>query len=47
MVATLEKDAPPYATVKRWVAEFKRGRQNLEDDPRPGRPVTCNARNGQ
>ena len=40
MVATLGKDAPSYATVKRWVAEFKRGRQSLEDDPRPGRPVT-------
>ena len=40
MVATLEKDAPLYATVKRWVTEFKRGRQNLENDPRPGRPGT-------
>ena len=40
MVATLGKDAPSYATVKRWVAEFKRGRQSLEDDPRPGRRVT-------
>ena len=26
--------------MKRWVAEFKRGRQSLEDDPRPGRTVT-------
>ena len=34
------KGAPTYATVKRWLAEFKRGRQSLEDDPRPGRPVT-------
>ncbi|XP_048253205.1 histone-lysine N-methyltransferase SETMAR-like [Haliotis rufescens] len=25
--------------VKFWVAEFKRGRVNLEDEPRPGRPV--------
>ena len=41
MVATLGKDAPSYATVKRWVAEFKRGRQSLEDDPRPGRLVTA------
>ena len=40
MVATLRKDAPSYATVKRLVAEFKCGRQSLEDDPRPGRPVT-------
>ena len=40
MVATLGKDAPSYATVKRWVVEFKHSRQNLEDDPCPGRPVT-------
>ena len=40
MVATLGKDAPSYAKVKRWVAEFKGSRQSLEDDPRPGRPVT-------
>ena len=40
MVATLGKDAPSYVTVKRWVAEFKHGRQSLEDDPRPGKPVT-------
>ena len=40
MVATLGKGAPSYATVKRWVVEFKRGRQSLEDDPHPGRPVT-------
>ena len=40
MVAMLGKDAPSYSTVKRWVAEFKRGRQSLEDDPRPVRPVT-------
>ena len=39
MVATLGKAVPSYATVKRWVAEFKCGRQSLEDDPRPGRPV--------
>ncbi|XP_071109085.1 protein GVQW3-like [Haliotis cracherodii] len=31
--------APSYAQVKFWVAEFKRGRVNLEDEPRPGRPV--------
>ena len=37
MVVTLGNDTPSYATVKRWVAEFKRGRQ---DDARPGRPVT-------
>ena len=40
MEATIGKDAPSYATVKRWMTEFKRGRQSLEDDPRPERPVT-------
>lgn len=31
--------APSYATVRRWVAEVKRGRTSLDDDPRVGRPV--------
>src|SRR5579863_6339993 len=31
--------APSYTTVKKWAAEFKRGRQSLDDDPRVGRPV--------
>ena len=39
MVATLGKDAPSYATVKRWVAAFKRGKESLEDEPSSGRPV--------
>ena len=42
MVATLGKDAPSYATVKRCVAEFKRGRQSLEDDPCPETPEMVN-----
>ena len=32
---------PPYRTIAWWVAEFKRGRDNLEDDPRSGRPATA------
>ena len=40
MVKTCGKTAPAYPTVKKWAAEFKRGRQSLEDDPRSGRPVT-------
>ena len=28
---------PKYSTVAKWSAEFKRGRNSLEDDPRPGR----------
>ena len=28
--------SPKYSTVAKWSAEFKRGRDSLEDDPRPG-----------
>ena len=31
--------APPYAQVKFWVGEFKRGRTSLEDVARSGRPL--------
>ena len=41
MVKTLADTAPSYATVKRWVNEFKRGRASVEDDPRAGRPPTA------
>ncbi|XP_041346797.1 uncharacterized protein LOC121366396 [Gigantopelta aegis] len=40
MVVTLGEDAPLYSMVKKWAAEFKRSRERLEDDPRPGRPMT-------
>jgi transposase len=30
--------APSFSTIKKWAAEFKRGRTSLEDDPREGRP---------
>ena len=31
--------SPKYSTVAKWSAEFKRGRDSLEDDPRQGRPA--------
>ena len=36
----LEEHAPPYATVKNWVAQFKYGDFSTCDAPRPGRPKT-------
>ncbi|KYN22438.1 hypothetical protein ALC57_05156 [Trachymyrmex cornetzi] len=39
--AVYEDSAPSFATVKRWVAEFKRGRISLADDERSGRPTTA------
>ena len=41
MLETLGEDVPSYSTVKKWAAEFKRGRQNLVEVSRSGRPVTA------
>ena len=41
MVSTLGDDAPALSTVKKWAAEFKKGRKSLEDDLRSGRPSTA------
>jgi len=35
---TLGEHAPSYATVKNWVAQFKRGDFSTCDAPRRGRP---------
>jgi len=35
---TLGEHAPSYATVKNWVAQFKRGDFSTCDAPRPERP---------
>jgi len=37
---TLGEHAPSYATVKNWVAQFKRGDFSTCHAPRPGRPKT-------
>jgi len=37
---TLGAHAPSYATVKNWVAQFKRGDFSIRVTPRPGRPKT-------
>jgi histone-lysine N-methyltransferase SETMAR len=33
--------SPSFLTIKKWAAEFKRGRTSLEDDPREGRPKSA------
>jgi histone-lysine N-methyltransferase SETMAR len=30
-----------FSTIKKWAAEFKRGRTSLENDPREGRPKSA------
>jgi len=37
---TWGEHAPSYATVKNWVAQFKRGDFSTYDAPRPGGPKT-------
>ncbi len=39
LVAVYGDLAPSKATVARWAAEFKRGRESIGDDPHTGRPV--------
>jgi len=40
---TLGEHAPSYATIKNWVAHFKRGDISTCDAPRPGRHETVTA----
>ena len=40
LTETLGEHAPSYATVKNWVAQFKRGDFSTFEAPRPGRPKT-------
>ena len=35
---TLENESPSYSTVKKWDAEFKRGKESIENDAKSGRP---------
>jgi transposase len=37
--------SPSFSTIKKWAAEFKRGRTGLEDDPREGRPKSATTSN--
>jgi len=40
LTETLGEHAPSYATIKKWVAQFKRGGFSTCDVPRPERPKT-------
>jgi len=40
LTETLGEHAPLYATMKNWVAQFKRGDFSTCDAPHPGRPKT-------
>ena len=40
---TLGKESPTYSKVKTWAAEFKRGRESVEDYGRSGRPKDATA----
>jgi len=40
LTETLGEHAPSYATIKNWVAQFKRGDFSTCGVPRPGRPKT-------
>ena len=43
MQEVLGDQTPSYATVKRWVGEFKLGRESMEDHSRSGRPTTSSS----
>ena len=43
LMETLGKESPSYSTVKKWAAEFKRGRESVEDDEWSGRPKDATA----
>ncbi|XP_067649098.1 histone-lysine N-methyltransferase SETMAR-like [Haliotis asinina] len=40
LTAVYKEPSPSATTIKRWVKEFQRGRESLDDDPRPGPPST-------
>ena len=40
LVTALGPSAPSYTTVTRWAKRFREGREDVNDDPRSGRPVS-------
>jgi transposase len=40
-IKVYEDSSPSFSTIKKWAAEFKRGRTSLEVDQREGRPKSA------
>ena len=40
LVTALGSKAPSYPTVAEWAKRFREGREDVNDDPRSGRPVS-------
>jgi histone-lysine N-methyltransferase SETMAR len=41
LVEVCGEHAPHYNTVQTWAKRFREGRSSIEDDPRPGRPLSA------
>ena len=41
LVTVLRENAPSIQTVRKWVKAVSEGRDDMEDEPRPGQPVTA------
>ena len=41
LVTVLRENAPSIQTVRKWVKAVSKGRDDMDDEPRPGRPVTA------
>src|ERR1700678_2683907 len=40
LATALGPNAPSYSTVARWAKRFREGREDVNDEPRSGRPVS-------
>jgi transposase len=40
LATALGSNAPSYQTIARWTKRFREGREDVNDDPRSGRPVS-------
>ncbi|CAF3476377.1 unnamed protein product [Rotaria sp. Silwood1] len=40
LTEALRPDAPSYPMVRKWTKRFREGREDVSDDPRPGRPIS-------